>query len=287
MSSASGQAGPFPLLQIAFSKALQELLQEKRQYQAVDIHSQGGGESALLAKAYWHPAGSKAADIPGAEVQAFALPQVRIWCGECQGTMLFKPDGPRCRSVYHGSAAEQSLLLSYQCKDCSKRRVTFLVTRRGASMELSGRDPLDALSVPSSLPRSVSRFFAEAQIAHHTGQDLAALCLLREFIEQFWLRLPEIQEAIAAGRRMTVDEVADMYSNLLPLDFKTEYPDLARCHEALKAAIDGAETRPDVFQFCSTEIVDHLDGRRFRRLSGSTASPFGEIRPPVSSQSAV
>jgi hypothetical protein len=287
MSSASGQAGPFPFLQIAFSKALQALLQDKHQYQAVDIESPGADESALLSKAYWHPAGTKTTDISGAEMQSFALPQIRILCGECQGRTLFKADSPRCRSVYHGSTAEQSMLLSYQCQDCAKRRVIFFVTRRGPSMELSGRDPLDALGVPSSLPRSVSRFFAEAQIAHHTGQDLAALCLLREFIEQFWLRLPEIQEAIAAGRRMTVDEVADMYSNLLPLDFKTEYPDLARCHEALKAAIDGAESRPDVFQFCSGEIVDHIDGRRFRRLAGSTASPFGEISPPVARHAAV
>jgi hypothetical protein len=287
MVSASGQAGPFPLLQMAFSKALQELLQGKHQYQAVDIGSPGADESALLAKAYWHPAGTKTTDLLGAEAQVFALPQVRTWCGECQGATLFKADASRCRSVYHGSPSEQSLLLSYQCQECARKRVTFFVTRRGAAMELSGRDPLDALSVPSSLPRSVSRFFAEAQIAHHTGQDLAALCLLREFIEQFWLRLPEIQEAIAAGRRMTVDEVAEMYSNLLPLDFKTEYPDLARCHEALKAAIDGAETRPDVFQFCSGEIVDHLDGRRFRRLSGSTASPFGEIRPPTTRHASV
>jgi hypothetical protein len=272
---------------MAFSKALQELLQEKHQYQAVDINSSGADDSALLAKAYWVPARTKTTDVAGAEAQIFALPPVRTWCGECQGKTVFKADAPKCRSVNHGSASEQSLLLSYQCADCTKRRVTFLVTRRGATMELSGRDPLDALSVPSSLPRSVSRFYAEAQIAHHTGQDLAALCLLREFIEQFWLRLPEIQEAIAAGRRMTVDEVADMYSNLLPLDFKTEYPDLARCHEALKAAIDGAETRPDVFQFCSGEIVDHIDGRRFRRLAGSTASPFGEISPPVARHAAV
>jgi hypothetical protein len=287
MLSASGQAGLFPELQGAFSKALQQLLQEKRQYEEVTIPDPGADEGSLLAKAYWHPEGSRQADTAGSEVQLFSLLPVRIWCGECQGTALHRPDLPRCRSVYHGSATEHAMLLSYQCQDCAKRRVTFFVTRRGTSMEISGRNPFDTVNVPSSLPRAVSRFYAEAQVAQNTGQSLAALCLLREFIEQFWLRLPEVQEALDLDPRMNINEIGALYASLLPLDFKSEYPNLLQCYQMLKAAIEGAAVRPDVFQFCSSEIVDHLDGRRFRRLEGSTTSPFGEIRPAFARQAVI
>jgi len=287
MLSASGQAGDFPEIQAAFSKALQRLLQEKHQYEKESVPDPGADEGSLLARAYWHPEGYKTADIPGAEVQSFTLLPVRIWCGECQGTTVFKPQVPRCRSIYHGSAAEHSMLLCYECQDCARRRVTFFVTRRGTTMELSGRDPFDAVNVPSSLPRAISKFYTEAQIAQNTGQSLAALCLLREFIEQFWLRLPEIQEALDLDPRMNISEIGTMYAGLLPLDFKAEYPNLMQCYQTLKAAIEGSAVRPDVFQFCSSEIVDHLDGRRFRRLEGSTASPFGESRPPFARQAVI
>jgi hypothetical protein len=284
MSPASGTAAPFSHLQKAFSKALQLLLQDKHQYQSVDVEAGGEGEAEEVAKSYWHPDGTRLIDDPlsqpsgaGMQARSFALPPIQIWCEECQSGTLFKADVMRCRSVQGKTPTEQSFLLSYQCNDCLKRRVTFLVTRKGGCLELSGRDPLETQKAPASLPRATARFYADAQVAHHTGQALAALCLLRQFIEQFWLKLPDIQTALSLDPRLRVDEIGEIYERTLPIDFKAEYPSLMRCHEALTAAINGEAVRPDVFQFCSSEILDHLDGRRFRRLAGSTASPFGEV----------
>lgn len=285
MSPASGTAAPFSHLQKAFSKALQLLLQDKSQYQSVVIDAgPEGDEKEEISKCYWHPDGTRLIDDPlsqpnlsGMQALSFSLPSIQIWCEECQSGAVFKADIPRCRSVQGQSPTEQSLMLSYQCQDCRKRNVTFLVTRRGEKLELSGRDPLEMPRAPSSLPRAVSRYYAEAQVAHHTGQTLAALVLLRQFIEQFWLKLPEVQLALLLDPRLRLDEIADLYEKGLPLEFKGEYPSLGRCHGLLSAAIEGKETRPDVFEFCSSEILDHLDGRRFRRLAGSTASPFGDI----------
>ncbi|HZZ19400.1 MAG TPA: hypothetical protein VFE25_08525 [Opitutaceae bacterium] len=285
MSPASGTAAPFSHLQKAFSKALQLLLQDKSQYQSVMIETgPGGDEKSEIGKSYWHPDGTRLIDDPlsqpklsGMEARLFSLPSIQIWCEECQSGAVFRADIPRCRSVQGQSPTEQSFLLSYQCQDCKKRNVTFLVTRRADTLELSGRDPLETPKAPASLPRAISRYYSEAQVAHHTGQALAALCLMRQFIEQFWLKLPEIQMALSLDPRLRLDEIADIYEKGLPLEFKGEYPSLGRCHALLSGAIEGREGRPDVFEFCSSEILDHLDGRRFRRLAGSTASPFAEV----------
>jgi hypothetical protein len=284
MPLVSGPAATFSHLQKAFTKALQLLLQEKHQYQSVDVDAGPDGDPVgEIARSYWHPDGTRLIDDPlsqpnaeGMHALSFALPSIQIWCEECQSGTLFKPDVMRCRSVQGKTPTEQSFLLSYQCGDCSNRRITFLVTRKAGCLELSGRDPLETQKAPASLPRTVSRFYADAQVAHHTGQSLAALCLLRQFIEEFWLKIPDIQTALSLDPRLRVDEIGDLYERSLPLEFRNEYPSLERCHQALTAAINGEAVRPDVFPFCSSEILDHMDGRRFRRLAGSTASPFGE-----------
>jgi hypothetical protein len=302
MANEQATAAYLPHFQKAFSKALQELLQGMHLYQSVSIDgiepfSEGWVEGCeQIMHTYWHPEGVVMDDprslaalppVMRANVHSFALPQIKLWCTDC-GPAPFKAHLPRCRSVYgRDSLAEQSLLLSYECQECSLMRIMFLVTRKGEKMQMCGRDPIETLVVPSSLPRAVARFYSEAQIAHRTGQALASLFLLREFIEQFWRLIPEVQEALFCRPMMDPTEIAEVYSNQLPLDFKIQYPNLLDCHQALTEAIEGDKKRPDVFEFCSTDIVDHLDGRRFRRLAGCAGSPFGEVRFGVRREVAV
>jgi hypothetical protein len=245
------------------------------------------GETLDLVNALWYPEGCAAPDSGNSQAQSsepakaagqsFVLPPVRLKCADCQERTTFRADLPRCTYVPGKDAPdEQSLLLSYECQACGNKRLTFLVTRKGARMQLSGRDSIEMLPVPPGVPKAVAKYFAEAQAAHSAGQALAALYLLREFVVQFWRLLPELKDALAANQGRDGREIAEIYAAQLPIDFRTQYPSLSNCHQSLCEAIDAAETPSDVFQVCSSDILEHIDGRRFRRLSGCSSSPFGK-----------
>jgi hypothetical protein len=285
----NGPAAFLPHFKGAYSRALQRLLQENQLYKSVPIDTGfAKDEEAQLADAFWYPEGCafaeefarvKASGAACAEAHSFALPQIKLLCAGCQQRSTFKADLPLCRCVQgKDTPAEQSLLLSYECLGCGKQRITFLVTRRGSAIQLSGRDPVEILPVPSSIPKNVARIYSEAQIADRAGQTLTAIFLLREFIEQFWRSLPELQEIVSGNPRVNGGELAEAYTAQLPLDFLSQYPSVGHCHQLLCEAIQGAGARPDLFQFCTSEILEHLDGRRFRRLSSYSAPPFGDAR---------
>jgi hypothetical protein len=308
-----------PHFKEAFSRALQELLQEKNLSQSVAIDlsfiktwafaraetgiqdsfqiradrllpketNQNAG--AHILNASWYPEGCASENddmyqasgyrVKRSQAFSFPLPQITSSCSECQERAVFKPDLPRCRFVAGKEAKdEQSLLLSYECQGCRSRRVTFFVSRRGERMQLSGRDTIEMLPVPRSVPSVVADYCSEAQIAHNGGRSLAAFILLREFIEQFWRSLPEMQEPLSLSARMTAEEIGECYLAQLPLEFKAQYPSLSDCHRWLTDAIHGPPMRRDLFDFCLRDIVEHLDGRRFRRISTYNADALEAVR---------
>jgi hypothetical protein len=308
-----------PHFKEAFSRALQELLQEKNLCQSVSIdlnfiktwafaRVDGGGQDSFriganrhltqdpnqsagahILNAIWYPeccafVADELSAAPGSRMKrdqafSFPLPQIKSSCADCQERTLFKPDLPRCRFVPGKEPSDaQSLLLSYECQGCLNRRVTFLVSRKGDRMHLSGRDAMEMLPVPHSVPSEVADYFSEAQVANRSGQSLAAFVLLREFLEQFWRSLPEMQESLARSSRMSATEVGEVYSSQLPLEFKAQYPSLGDCHRWLSDAIHGPPMRRDLFEFCLRDIVEHLDGRRFRRLTAPNTLPLQAAR---------
>ena len=245
---------------------------------------------AHILNASWYPEGcavegegiypSLGSRMNRIEAYAFTLPQITLSCSECQERTFFKADLPRCRFVHGKETSDgQSLLLSYECQGCRGRRVTFFVSRKAERLQLSGRDSIEVLPVPRSIPSAVAEYCSEAQIAHNCGRNLAAFVLLREFIEQFWRSLPEMQEPLSMSSRMSAEEIGECYSAQLPLEFKAQYPSLSDCHRWLCDAIHGPPMRRDLFEFCLRDIVEHLDGRRFRRLAAFNAivQPVGRM----------
>jgi hypothetical protein len=305
-----------PHFKEGFSNALQELLQEKNLCQSVSINlnfiktwafesdeasgqdfyqnrkdQPAAGEKdqnvgAQVLNANWYPEGcaptGEAQPIPGSRAlrvasYSFPLPPIKWSCEECLERSVFKADLPRCRFVAgKDHDDEQSLLLSYECQACRGWRVRFFVSRKGEKLELSGRDAIAMQPVPRSVPAAVAHYFSEAQVAHRSGLSLAAFLLLREFIEQFWRSLPEMQEALSWSSQMTAIEVGECYATQLPLEFKAEYPSLTDCHNWLSNSILEPSLYRDRFEYCLRDVVEHLDGRRFRRLS--TYREFEEAR---------
>ena len=316
-----------PHFRAALSRALEELLAEKRLYQSVTVDTSfikpvlsgmghrprsfppptGAGSQPLgdslerdalgLVEGPWVPDGLSPA--PGespdaglvrvpAPIPSFPLPDLGLACPACAKRTPHGAELPRCKSIpSEDSQGEQLFLIEYRCQGCASATVTFLVRRKSAALQLVGRDPMETERIPVSLPTAVERFYEEAQAAQAAGRTLSALLLLREFIEQFWRSLPKVREALAVNPAMNPDQVADFYATLLPLDFKAQYPSLKNCHHSLREAIERPGNDAGVFQYCLSDVREHLDGRRFRRIDWGTPSPFATEQQEQRSDRAV
>jgi hypothetical protein len=133
-------------------------------------------------------------------------------------------------------------------------------------LRLVGRDPIEVLPVPKVLPKDVSKFYSDAQIAHHAGQTLAGLFLLRVFIEQFWRTLPVVNELLQRDERATGEKQGEAYQTSLPNDFKSHFPSLKDIYGKLSSAMHNAEAKPDLFEASCVEIVEHFDARRLHKI---------------------
>jgi hypothetical protein len=122
------------------------------------------------------------------------------------------------------------------------------------------------LPTPKVLPKGVSKYFGNALIAHHAGQTLAGLFLLRVFIEQFWRTVPAVQKLIAEKPRANGDEQGDAYQSVLPLDFKSRFPSLKDVYGNLSAAIHAADENAVLFDDSCAKIVEHFEARRLYKI---------------------
>ena len=122
------------------------------------------------------------------------------------------------------------------------------------------------LPTPKALPKSVSKFYSDSQIAHYAGQTLAALFLLRTFIEQFWRTLPEVKELITRQPRTTGDEQGEVYQRTLPTDFKERFPSLSALYSVLSVALHEAKPDSHLFDECCAKIITHFEARKLYGL---------------------
>jgi hypothetical protein len=123
------------------------------------------------------------------------------------------------------------------------------------------------LPTPKVLPKGVSRYFGNAQIAHHAGQTLAGLFLLRVFIEQFWRTNPEVKKLVEAQPKATGDEQGRVYQGTLPGDFKSRFPSLTDVYDKLSTAIHSADENAALFDESCAKIVKHFDARHLYEIA--------------------
>ena len=158
---------------------------------------------------------------------------------------------------------QQLLVLPYQCQQCKGSPVTYMVKRAGQKLTLVGRDPLETIEVPPEIPKGQRKYYSNAVIAHHAGQTLAGLFMLRVFIEQFWRSL---QLLAASETRATGDEIGEAYNRTLPPDFKSRFPSLSDIYGKLSAAMHTADGDTELFENCMNRIREHFDARRLYKL---------------------
>jgi hypothetical protein len=288
-----------PAISQAVSNALKQLLSEKHLYQYVEIDLDAvlktakflHKELSLAASEsvntpYQSPPSLKSViaewrstaenlwaphDVPSPVIirdtvpLGFDLPTINTFCNTCNDRWPFNPV-PDASHLMQGLGQDEIFYLEYRCQQCKGRPISFLVCREALKLRLAGRSPLEVLPTPKVLPKSVSKYYGNAIVAHHAGQTLAGLFLLRVFIEQFWRTVPEIQSLIKMKPRASGDEQGEVYQSRLPIDFKSRFPSLTDVYGKLSEAIHSADENAALFDDSCVKIEEHFDARRLFRI---------------------
>jgi hypothetical protein len=118
------------------------------------------------------------------------------------------------------------------------------------------------------IPKAQRKYFSDAIIAHHAGQTLAGLFLLRTFIEQFWRSLNVINEPL--DQRVTGEDLGAAYGQTLPADFKSRFPSLGDLYGKLSLAMHNADANGELFESTVTAVTEHCEARRLFRLDSKS-----------------
>jgi hypothetical protein len=190
----------------------------------------------------------------------FKLPTINTYCDTCSQSPPFNPVVAESYCSFGDN--DQFFLLSYQCQQCKGMPVRFLVRRNKFRLQLTGRDPFEFLPVPSFLPKSVRKYYADAQIARNAGHTLSGLFQLRVFIEQYWKGNPAVQELLKVDNRATGEKQGEAYQSTLEDSFKRKFPSLKEIYGKLSEAIHLANADDALFDDSSSKIEKHFDARR-------------------------
>jgi hypothetical protein len=105
-------------------------------------------------------------------------PDVKLFCSTCDrlepfnrvfADELFR----RIRTTGFESKAgetEQIFVFGYVCQSCKGTPEIFLIRRRGLRLTNEGRSPMERVSVPPAVPKTVRQFFRGAVVAHQSGR---------------------------------------------------------------------------------------------------------------------
>jgi len=202
-------------------------------------------------------------DNPSRTLQ-FKVPDVKLFCEVCGRIEAFNvvSTGDFLRHKRFDLSVNktddkpiQVFVISFQCQSCKSAPEVFLVRRHGMKLTISGRAPIEHVTVPSVLPKTLQHFYSGAVVAHQSGQTLAGLFLLRTVIEQ-WAR----QQVEDAG--LKADEVIDKYMITLPDDFRQRFTSMRDLYSKLSADIHSATGSVGLFDEASSKIIEHFDARR-------------------------
>jgi len=184
--------------------------------------------------------------------------------------MAVQSDGGRQKGEKGRSLdSDQWFFLSYECQNCKAEPIRLLVRRAREKLTLCGREPIESVQVPDVIPKSHADRYGSAIVAAQSGQALAASFLLRVFVEQYWLGIKAVSEAIKQIKRPTGDEIGEAYKGTLPTDFKERFPTLCEVYNDLSAAMHTADERIEVYSTACAKVIEHFDARRLYRLDKS------------------
>jgi len=185
-----------------------------------------------------------------------------VACNFCDGVLPPHNSGfqgKKTSAVYativknDGGKIVQVFAFPFQCQNCKGEPMFYLVRRHDLKFTITGRSRMAEVNIPKSLPKEESKYFRDAIIGHTAGQTLAALFLLRVFIEQYMRRITSTTEKI------TGEDLADKYSLWLPEDFPPKFNSLKRVYEELSIRIHSADDSAEQFDLSRKDIEHHFE----------------------------
>lgn len=238
--------------------------------QGTQLHLKCGQEMVTYS---WEPTidGNSAAEIlafsinPSPRRIQFVLPTVTTFCSGCGGLWPFNPS-PAGSNYLVLKEEHARYHLEYRCQQCKGIPMHFVVRREGKRLRLVGRDPIEKVPTPKVLPKGTDKYFSDSQIAHHAGQTLAGIFLLRVFVEQFLHSVPAVKELLLKDARAPGDRIAETYQDTLPDAFKERFPSLRSIYANLSEAMHAANADAELYERNCREIVKHFEARSLFEL---------------------
>jgi hypothetical protein len=283
----------------SITQALEELMTEKHLYQSVQLPYDldllrkvrvdpksdmvcrfAATEQLRYLSSSWMPCWSESHSgvAEKAGWTRFSTPRIKIFCDHCDTIYPFISTFPEGADAVApiptlGFAQDQQVLfLPYQCQGCLGEGVPviFMVTRKGLRLTLSGRSRMETVAVPKYLPKNTRHFYQKARIAYNSGQTLAALFLLRTFIEQQMRN--EVKDP---DPRLPGDQLGDKYNALQEPEVKSAAPSLKEQYSTLSDAIHKAdESAP--FEGIEKRVLAHFEYRDTHKRTKVLRATIGQ-----------
>lgn len=206
----------------------------------------------------WNPVPDAPTSTSTNTIMSFVAPRIQTYCHKCGDRMAFV-----CRETSrteHECASAQTFMLVYECQGaCHGTKVCFLVKRDGEKLTLVGRDRMETVEIPKTIPKTHAQYFRDASFAFNSGQVLPAIFLLRTFIEQFWRANPAVATVIKTKEKPTGEELGAAYKTTLLDGFKSMYPVLTGEYDRLSEAMHTANADAEIFNSCREQIEAHFE----------------------------
>ena len=197
----------------------------------------------------------------------FYTPTIKTFCEKCTRIEAFNP--LLIEDLLEKSGDDvfaergiQIFALTLLCQSCKSIPEAFLVRRNRLKLTLSGRSPIEHVTVPADIPKNQRIYYSGAMVAYQSGQVLAGLFLLRTLIEQF------VRERFGKPAETPEAQVAAFaeYMAALPESFRATFPSLPDLYGRLSVALHAADSSAELFESVRASVVKHFEARRLFEL---------------------
>ena len=148
--------------------------------------------------------------------------------------------------------AIQIFAIPYQCQNCHKEPLIFMVRRDGLKLTIVGRSRFEKPQILSYIPKQEIDFFRDSIISFQTGRTLAAVFYLRIFLEQYLRRTTQ------AEGKTRGEDLADKYLKTLPEDFPSRFKNIREIYAQLSDCIHSASNDDKVYEQSKSAIEQHF-----------------------------
>jgi hypothetical protein len=148
--------------------------------------------------------------------------------------------------------AIQIFAFPYQCQNCKKEPLVFMVRREGLKLIIVGRSRFEKPQIPTYIPKQEIAFFRDSIISFQTGRTLAAIFYLRTFLEQY------LRRATKADGKTSGEKLADKYLKTLPEDFPSRFKNIREIYEKLSDCIHSAANDDKAYEQSKSAVEQHF-----------------------------